>query len=128
VVDSRDKGKRGERELFKLLSALLGQQVRRNINAREGDPDSFELRGWAPEVKNCAEWREEYWKQAVEQGVRHDARPVLFFKVARKGWKVFLDLADVISSLAPRAFPDGHRIEVSLETFATIHRELTPRA
>lgn len=116
---SREKGKRGEREVFGLLSELLGTVVRRNINARRGDCDSLEIPGWAPEVKRTEGWLEAYWAQAVEQAERLERRPVLFFRQTRQPWVALVDLADICVHGVRR----GHRAQLTLEAFADIVRE-----
>jgi hypothetical protein len=120
---SREKGKRGEREVFGLLSDLLGFVVKRNINARRGDCDSLEIPGWAPEVKRVESWTEAYWAQTVDQAERLGRKPVLFYRGSRRPWVAMVDLADLV--LLPQR---GHRIEMSLETFALIARESMPCA
>lgn len=115
---SRNKGKDGEREAFGLLSDLLGFVVKRNINARRGDCDSFEIPGWAPEVKRCEAWQEGYWTQAVEQAERHKRKPVLFFRASRRPWVAMIDLADVMPGMSR-----GHRVQLSLVAFAAVVRE-----
>jgi hypothetical protein len=114
MTHSRNKGQRGERELFAKLSTLLGFEVKRNVNAREGDCDSFELTGWAPEVKRTEDWREDYWTQAVVQAQKHQREPVLFHRMSHRPWSVFIDLGHIDARLA------GHRAQVSLESFAAI--------
>lgn len=118
---SREKGKRGEREVFGLLSELLGFVVKRNINARRGDCDSLEIPGWAPEVKRVEAWTEAYWSQAVEQAQAVGRKPVLFYRGSRRPWVAMMDLADLVI-YAQR----GHRVEMSLEAFALVARELLP--
>ena len=54
---SRRKGQAGEREVFGLLSDLLGAVVKRNVNARAGDCDTA-----------------------------RPARPVLFYHASRRPW------------------------------------------
>src|SRR4051812_15641975 len=95
---SREKGKRGEREVFGLLSDLLGFVVKRNINARRGDCDSLEIPGWAPEVKRVESWTEAYWAQTVDQAERlgQGRKPVLFYRGSRRPWVAMIDLADVV--------------------------------
>jgi hypothetical protein len=115
AVNSRNKGQVGERELFKKLSVLLGFKVERNINARDGDCDSFQLFGWAPEVKRVEDWREDYWDQTQRQARKHQRNPVLFHRRSRQQWTAFIDLGVVAPSLK------GVRAQVSLESFATIY-------
>jgi hypothetical protein len=117
---SREKGKRGEREVFGLLSDLLGLVVKRNINARRGDCDSLELPGWACESKRVERWEEIYWEQAVDQAKRHQRRPVLFFRASRRPWVAMVDLADVCQYEVEAG---RYRVEMSLEAFAAFVRE-----
>lgn len=118
AVNSRIKGQRGERELFAQLTQLLGFEVKRNVNARLGDCDSFELLGWAPEVKRVEDWREDYWVQACSQALRHRSEPVLFHRVSHKPWSAFVDLGCISPALR------GSRAQVSLESFANIYQLL----
>jgi hypothetical protein len=67
---SRRKGQVGEREVFGLLSDLLGITVKRHVNARAGDCDSLELPGWACESKRTEVWLEAYWTQACDQAAK----------------------------------------------------------
>lgn len=113
-VHSRNKGQRGERELFAKLSELLGFEVTRNVNAREGDCDSFGLYGWAPEVKRVEDWREDYWAQACRQAEKIERLPVLFHRMSHKPWSAFIDLGAIVPHL------QGQRAQVSLEVFARI--------
>lgn len=115
---SREKGKRGERELFGLLSDLLGFVVKRNINARRGDCDGLEVPGWACEVKRVERWENGFWTQALDQAAAVNRKPVLFFRANMRPWVAMIDLADVMPG-APR----GHRVEMSLEAFALVARE-----
>lgn len=117
---SREKGKRGEREVFGLLSDLLGIAVKRNINARMGDCDSLEIPGWACESKRVEQWSEAFWAQAVDQADRVQRRPVLFFRASRRPWVAMLDLADVAMLEVQRG---RYRVEMSLEAFAAFVRE-----
>lgn len=115
---SRDKGQKGERELFALLSDLMGKVVKRNINARAGDPDGLEIPGWACEVKRTEDWREAYWEQAKAQAVKYGRSPVLFWRKSRQPWAVYLDPADIGPFVRGK-----HRVACSMEFFAELARE-----
>jgi hypothetical protein len=117
---SRRKGKVGEREVFGLLSELLGIAVKRNINARQGDCDSLELPGWACESKRVESWTEGYWTQALEQAERVKRRPVLFYRGNRQPWVAMVDLADVCQYEVERG---RYRVTMTLEAFAAFVRE-----
>lgn len=93
---SRSKGARSEREIFALLSAELGFIVRRNVDqARKGGADSLELPGFSPEVKRHERLsRPSWWRQAVRQGVRHQAEPIVFYRRSREPWRALIATAD----------------------------------
>jgi Holliday junction resolvase len=55
------KGQRGERELFALLSDLLGFVVRRKASNRKGEPDGIDIPGWAVEVKRTEQPKLTEW-------------------------------------------------------------------
>ena len=69
-MNSRDKGKRGERELANLLQEYLGRDVTRNlVQSRDGGYD-LNIEGIALEVKRREELAlREWWDQTVEQAV-----------------------------------------------------------
>lgn len=115
---SRNKGQRGEREVHSLLSDLLGTVVKRNINARQGDPDGLDVPGFAVEVKFTETWLESYWEQAKAQAVKYGRSPVLFWRRSRQPWTVYLDPADIGPFIRGR-----YRVACSVEFFAEIVRE-----
>ncbi len=89
---SRNKGKVGERELAALLSELTGYEVRRRVRNLAGEDDLAGLPGWSVECKRYAAITPAllagWWAQAVAQAERIAARPVLFFRADRGGWRV----------------------------------------
>lgn len=115
---SRRKGQAGEREVFAILTDLLGFTVQRNVNARAGDCDSLDLCGWACESKRVEKWTEGFWHQACEQAARVQRKPVLFYRGNRRPWVAMVDLADIVQGLHR-----GHRIEMSIQAFADMARE-----
>ena len=88
TINSREKGRKAEIALCKLLSAELGVKVERNRDqAFKGGADCVELPGFAVEIKR----REilafpAWWRQAVQQGASVGAEPIVFFKQNRKPW------------------------------------------
>lgn len=89
-MNSRDKGKRGEREVASLLREELGIEVTRNlVQSREGGCDLL-IPKWAAEVKLYAEvtpaLKKEWWEQTLEQAKRAAKYPVLFYRQNRRGW------------------------------------------
>lgn len=88
---SRNKGKVGERELAVLLTTLTGFSVRRRVRNLEGEDDLVGIPGWSIECKRYASITPAlvagWWQQAVEQGKRIGAEPVLFYRGDRGQWR-----------------------------------------
>lgn len=84
---SRDKGKRGERELAELLRTLTGHDVRRRVRQHGGDADLEGLPGWSIECKryssaapaDVARW----WRQAAAQARTAGGWPLLAWRADR---------------------------------------------
>ncbi|RYY56234.1 MAG: hypothetical protein EOO24_62900 [Comamonadaceae bacterium] len=89
---SRRKGAVAERELCKLLADELGIEVRRNVDqARAGGADCLMVPGFAIEVKRREMLaRPTWWKQAVEQGIKAGAEPVVFYRQSRQPWRALM--------------------------------------
>lgn len=95
-ASQRQKGQRGERECFALLSDELGFVVTRNVDqARKGGADCINLPGFSPEIK-----RQErlclpaWWRQAVRQGQAMQAEPIVFYRQSRQPWRALIAKAD----------------------------------
>ena len=116
----RRKGQSGERELFGLLSDLLGTCVRRNVDqARAGGADGLDVPGWAIEVKRReGGFKAAWWDQAVQQGEDSGRRPALAYRASRQPWRVRLYLHSINDN-----FRGGAWVETDLPTFAMIVRE-----
>ena len=124
---SRRKGQSSERELFGILSDLLGTCVRRNVDqARNGGADGLDVPGWAIECKRVESgFRGEWWSQAIDQAQRAGRRPALAYRASRQPWRVRLWLGDAVASVSPGVHVQDVRawIETDLETFALMVRE-----
>ena len=121
-ASQRNKGQRGERELFGLLSDLLGTCVRRNVDqARNGGADGLDVPGWAIECKRVETgFREAWWTQAVEQAAESgDRMPALAYRAFRQPWRVRMFLHDCNPGVAC----SDAWVEMTLETFALVVRE-----
>lgn len=102
---SRDKGKRGERELAELLRGLTGQDVRRRVRQHEGDSDLEGLPGWCVECKrystaapaDLARW----WRQAAVQAHTFEGVPLLAWRADRMRDWVFVWPAGLHCADAP---------------------------
>jgi Holliday junction resolvase len=93
---SRTKGAAAERELCKLLSDELGVMVRRNVDqARSGGADCLQVDGFAIEVKRRETLaRPTWWRQAVEQGAKASAEPMVFFRRNGEPWQALIRTVD----------------------------------
>ena len=127
-ASQRNKGQRGERELFGILSDLLGTCVRRNVDqARNGGADGLDVPGWAIECKRVESgFRSEWWAQAIDQAQRAGRRPALAYRASRQPWRVRVWLGDAVAIVAfkdPRRMPGLYWTEMDLEAFAFVVRE-----
>ena len=126
-ASQRNKGQRGERELFGILSDLLGTSVRRNVDqARNGGADGLDVPGWAIECKRVESgFRGEWWSQAIDQAQRAGRRPALAYRASRQPWRVRLWLGDAVASVSPGVHVQDVRawVETDLETFSLLVRE-----
>ena len=126
-ASQRNKGARGERELFGILSDLLGTCVRRNVDqARNGGADGMEVPGWAIECKRVESgFQSAWWSQAIDQAQRAGRRPALAYRASRQPWRVRLWLGDAVASVSPGVHVQDVRawVETDLETFSLLVRE-----
>ena len=115
----RDKGQRGEREFFGLLSEHLGTCVRRNVDqARQGGADGIEVPGWAIEVKRWERgFRAEWWEQAIAQA-DGKAWPALAYRASHQPWRVRYWLEAINDN-----YRGGMWVESDVQTFAAVVRE-----
>ena len=121
----RNKGSRGERELFALLSVELGIVITRNLQqSRSGGADGLDVPGWAIEVKRQESLSiPSWWVQAARQADDLRRRPVLFYRQSRRPWKAVMDLHHV----APDIFTaPGSLCELALSDACTVIRESLP--
>lgn len=101
---SREKGKRGEREIVKYFKQLAEEYgfmdpkyIKRNtLQSDSGGYDIANLPGLAVEVKrherlNVKGW----WKQCVKQA-KKDETPILFYRQNRHPWNVVFEERGVL--------------------------------
>lgn len=93
----RDKGMRGERELFALLSDELGIGLRRNLQqTRDAGGDNYDVAGWCIECKRHESLAvNQWWQQAVWQAKESGRKPILFYRQSRQPWRAVVALSDV---------------------------------
>lgn len=125
---SRDKGKRGEREVAAIIKDLTGWDVKRKVRNLVGESDLEGVPGWSVEVKNHAKLDiAAWWRQAVTQAMLTKERPVLFYKVPRKGWRALWPLA-VVLDMQPGEMDYWLGLELTSDTtitaWATVAREV----
>jgi hypothetical protein len=119
MINQRSKGQRGERELFSLLSDLLGFIVKRNIdNTRGSRCDSLDIPGWSCEVKFTERLLSKHWDQALEQAAKDNRKPALFWRKKYGEWEATVRLKDI-----HEYYVADYPVRLSLEAFAYIVRE-----
>ena len=123
-LKSRNKGKRGEREVAALIHDLLGIDARRRVRQHDGDSDIEGVDGWSIEVKNCATLNvAAWWRQAVEQAT--DGVPVLLYKVPRKGWRALWPLSCLLTMQQADFWRDiAYAADTTPEAWAAVVRNL----
>ena len=109
---SRDKGKRGEREVVNLLQPVVNKVylsvglepvvLERNLmQSHRGGHDIVGLDWLALEVKYQENIQvNQWWKQTVEQAGQ-DKVPVLLYRKSRVAWKVMLPVTITPSLVVP---------------------------
>ena len=100
MVNSRDKGTRGEYAVIKLIEELLGIKLKRDVEqyrqADRGDLILAEDADWpfCVEVKSYSglsvTHRPAWWQQVEKASAAHGMIPVLFYKYDRYEWRVVM--------------------------------------
>lgn len=125
---SREKGKRGEREVAAIISDLLGVSASRRVRQHDGDSDILGVPGWSIEVKRCEKAipsdLRRWWEQACRQSVEIGGHPALFYRQDRHRWRVIWPLSVVMG------LPKGalwtyfeYAVESDPEAWAAVVRE-----
>ena len=125
MVNGRAKGASFEREVAKLLHMELGISFKRNLEQyRAGfhddltpDDDSFP---WSIECKRYAggSFNPAWWQQASDAAQAKSKLPCVIYKFDRRPIRVAIPLGAIFDDT------DGHLMDVSLEAFCYITREL----
>lgn len=91
-ASQRRKGAAAEREVLKLLGALLGVILARNLQqTREGGADCLCVKGYAIEIKRHERLsRPSWWRQACAQATKHGAEPLLLYRRSREPWTAWI--------------------------------------
>lgn len=119
-INSRAKGKSGERELINTLKELLPEyasDLERNLEqTRNGGHDILGLPGWAIEVKRYSRVTQAdlagFWDQACEQARKDGGRPALVYREDRQDWRVLVRASDMQMPIPPE---DPDRIDLTCE-------------
>lgn len=91
MTNSNKKGKEGEREVAAMLRELTGLDVQRRVRTHDGDSDLLGVKGWTIEVKRRKTAKrgeiKVWWEQCVDQCLKDQGRPVLFFRANNDQWR-----------------------------------------
>ena len=135
MVNSRDKGTRGEYAVIKLIEELLGIKLKRDVEqyrqADRGDLILAEDADWpfCVEVKSYSglsvTHRPAWWEQVVKASAAHGLIPVLFYKYDRYEWRVVLK-ANTVSFALGGTLDHDDDILLTTDTygFAYMAREI----
>ena len=135
MVNSRDKGTRGEYAVIKLIEELLGIKLKRDVEqyrqADRGDLILAEDADWpfCVEVKSYSGMsvthRPAWWQQVEKASAAHGLIPVLFYKYDRYEWRVVLK-ANTVSFALGGTLDHDDDILLTTDTygFAYMAREI----
>lgn len=128
MVNSRAKGRRGEREVIDEIKALTGIQLEVNYSQTfGGGHDLLGLDGFAIEVKRKKQITtadlKSFWEQTTRQAIKIRLLPCLWFRADRCEWRVMIPNTYALKN---RLFDlDDYNIasNISTELFAALLRE-----
>jgi len=95
MVNSRAKGRRGELEVAKLLSAAFDTEIKINYAQAAHSGYDIEVFGWAVEVKRAEkpEWNA-WFQQASTNAERDGLMPILFHRANHaRSWDVHMPVS-----------------------------------
>jgi hypothetical protein len=95
VINSRQKGRRGELEVAKLISQALDFQVKLNYEQSATGGYDMKVWGWAVEVKRAEnpDWRA-WQRQALTSAWRDGLMPILFHRRNHaRYWDVYMPIS-----------------------------------
>ena len=99
-INSRAKGKTGERELAKLLRTQGFTEARRGqqYSGANGDADVIGVKGIHIECKRQQRVHDEMWMKQAEDDARKGEIPVVIYRRNHEQWKLLIrqDLASII--------------------------------
>lgn len=98
---ARNKGARGEREIYKLLQPIVDEEYtaagleppvlqRNSLQSRGGGYDIVGLEWMAPEVKYQENMQVKAWWRQTKRQARPEQTPVLFYRKNHAPWRVVM--------------------------------------
>lgn len=126
---SREKGKRGEREVAAIIRDLLGVSASRRVRQHEGDSDILGVPGWTIEVKRWSVLRtyevHQAWAQAVAQAQREGGIPALFYRANHQPWRVWWPISVMLTMQSAHMWTEPQwAAQTTPEAWAAVAREL----
>ncbi|NBS40936.1 MAG: hypothetical protein EBS73_17145 [Betaproteobacteria bacterium] len=95
AINSRQKGRRGELEVAKLLSTALDIEVKLNYEQSAAGGYDMRVWGWAIEVKRAESPEWSAWqRQALQSAWREGLMPILFHRRNHaRNWDCYLPIS-----------------------------------
>jgi Holliday junction resolvase len=122
---SREKGKRGEREVASIISEILGVAATRKVRQHNGDSDIVGVPGWCIEVKRYANASEatmrSWWEQAAAQAASSGGIPCVWYRLDRRPWRVLWPLEAALG--AKHQWGWEYVVDSTPEAWAAVVRE-----
>lgn len=106
MTNSREKGKRGEREVRDVLRAF-GITARRGTQFRGGSEEAdvvHEIAGVHLEVKFCETETLKKWLEQAERDAGALELPVVVFRRSRQPWRAYMRLYTLLERLGVDAY------------------------
>jgi hypothetical protein len=96
-VDSRDKGKRGEREAAAKLNEVLNTKAYRSqqFSGADGDADLSGVPGIHVEVKRREKGNVAGWVDQAVEDAADDVVPIVMHRASRRPWLITVRLDDL---------------------------------
>lgn len=119
----RRKGANAERELCRLLSDHLGDDVIRNLSqSRDGGHDLLGVGRFALEVKRCEKLSLfRWWMQAYDQAQDAGLWPALAYRQSRQPWRFAVPVEVVLRAHDPHLWEPA---TMGIYGFAMVVREV----
>lgn len=126
----RNKGANGEREVFKLLSDLLGFEIKRNLKQYQSGQfsDTESIEHVALEVKRCETiLLKNWWSQTVDAAINTNKLPVLCYRKSRAPWTFIVPMSFLRKEIIESDCALENTCSISLETFVQLYKEISPK-